>query len=135
MRVILLMIISVSLSLASDVFTDSKTGLMWQDNSAAKYTKKDWQGALAFCNELSLAGYDDWRLPNIKELIQILSTKPRDGGMKKGFNYVGASGYYWSSSAHESSEEFAWMMNFKRGYEYSNYKTYERHVRCVRAIR
>ena len=52
--------------------------------------------------------------------------------MKKGFNYVGASGYYWSSSAHESSEEFAWMMNFKRGYEYSNYKTYERHVRCVR---
>ncbi len=134
MRVILLIIISVSLSLASDVFTDSKTGLMWQDNSAAKYTKKDWKGALAFCSQLRLAGHDDWRLPNIKELIQILSTKPRDGGMKKGFNYVGASGYYWSSSAHESNEEFAWMMNFKRGYEYSNYKTYERHVRCVRAI-
>ena len=132
MRVILLIIISVSLSLASDVLTDSKTGLMWQDNSAAKHTKKDWKGALAFCNELRLAGHDDWRLPNIKELIQILSTKPRDGGMKKGFNYVGASGYYWSSSADESNEEFAWMMNFKRGYEYINYKSYERHIRCVR---
>jgi hypothetical protein len=132
MRVILLIMLSVSLSLASDVLTDSKTGLMWQDNSAAKYTKKDWQGALAFCSELRLAGYDDWRLPNIKELIQILSTKPRDGGMKKGFKYVGASGYYWSSSADESNEEFAWMMNFKRGYEYINYKTYERHIRCVR---
>ena len=132
MRIILLIIISVSLSLASDVFSDSKTGLIWQDNSAAKYTKKDWKGALSFCNELHLAGYDDWRLPNIKELIQILSTKPRDGGMKKGFKYVGASGYYWSSSADESNEEFAWMMNFKRGYEYINYKTYERHIRCVR---
>ena len=135
MRVILFIIVSVSLSLASDVFTDSKTGLMWQDNSAAKYAQKDWQGAMAFCSQLHLAGHDDWRLPNIKELIQILSTKPRDGGMRKGFNYVGGSGYYWSSSVHESNEEFAWMMNFKRGYEYNNYKTYERHVRCVRAIR
>ena len=134
MRVILLMIISVSLSLASDVFTDSKTGLMWQDSRTAQYMKKDWKGALDFCGQLDLAGYDDWRLPNIKELIQILSTKPRDGGMRKGFNYVGGSGYYWSSSAHESNEAFAWMMNFKRGYEYINYKTYERHVRCVRAI-
>ena len=134
MRVVLLMIISMSLALASDVFIDSKAELMWQDNSAAKYGQKDWQGAMAFCKQLHLEGHDDWRLPNIKELIQILSTKPRDGGMKKGFNNVGGSGYYWSSSAHESSEEFAWMMNFKRGYEYSNYKTYERHVRCVRAI-
>jgi len=132
MRVILLIMLSVSLSLASDVFTDSKTGLMWQDNSAAKYTKKDWKGAVAFCSQLRLAGYDDWRLPNIKELIQILNTKPRDGGMKKGFENVGASGYYWSSSTDESNEEFAWMMNFKRGYEYINYKTYERHIRCVR---
>ena len=132
MRVILLIMISISLSLASDVLTDSKTGLMWQDNSAVKHTKKDWEGALAFCSELQLGEHDDWRLPNIKELIQILSIKPRDGGMKKGFNYVGGSGYYWSSSTHESNEEFAWMMNFKRGYEYINYKTYERHIRCVR---
>jgi len=132
MRVIFLIMISVGLSLASDVFSDSKTGLMWQDNSAAKYVKKDWDGAMLFCSQLQLDGHDDWRLPNIKELIQILSIKPRDGGMKKGFNYVGASGYYWSSSAHDSNEEFAWMMNFKRGYEYINYKTYERHIRCVR---
>ena len=96
MRVILLIIISVSLSLASDVFYDSKTGLMWQDDSAAKYAQKDWNGAMSFCSQLQLGGHDDWRLPSIKELIQILSTKPRDGGMKKGFKYVGASGYHQS---------------------------------------
>ena len=132
MKVILFTLVSVSLAFSSDVFTDTKTGLMWQDDSAAKYTQKDWQGAITFCSQLHLAGHDDWRLPSIKELIQILSKKPRDGGMKKGFKHIGASGYYWSSSAHESNEEFAWMMNFKRGYEYNNYKTYERHVRCVR---
>jgi len=132
MKVILFIMMSVSLSFASDVFIDNKTGLMWQDNSAAKYVQKDWNGAMSFCSQLQLGGHDDWRLPNIKELIQILSLKPRDGGMRKGFNYLGGSGYYWSSSVHESNEEFAWMMNFKRGYEYVNYKTYERHIRCVR---
>ena len=124
--------ISMSLSLAFDVLTDNKTGLMWQDNSAAKNTKKDWQGALAFCSELHLAGYDDWRLPNIKELESIISISQDNPAIKNGFKNVGGSGYYWSSSAHESSEEFAWMMNFKRGYEYNNYKTYKRYVRCVR---
>lgn len=132
MKIILFTLINVSLAFSADVFTDSKTGLMWQDNHDAKYLQKNWDGAMAFCSQLHLAGHDDWRLPNIKELIQILSTKPRDGGMRKGFKYMGGSGYYWSSSEHESSEAFAWMMNFKRGYEYSNYKTYERHVRCVR---
>ena len=32
------------------------------------------------------------------------------------------------------SKEFAWMMNFKRDYEYNNYKTYERYIRCVMDI-
>ena len=124
MRVILCIMISVSLSLASDVLTDNKTGLMWQDDSAAKNTKKDWQRALALCNDLHLAGHDDWRLPSIKELQNIVDIR--------GFKNVGGSGYYWSSTAHESSDEFAWIMNFKRGYEYNNYKTYKRYVRCVR---
>ena len=132
MRVIFLMIISMSLSLASDVFIDNKTGFMWQDNSASKYTKKDWKGALAFCKALRLEGHDDWRLPTIKELETILGTDPRNMDIKKGFKNIGGSGYYWSSDVDDSNEEFAWMMNFKRGYDYINYKTYERYIRCVR---
>jgi hypothetical protein len=124
--------ISVSFSFTSDVFIDSKTGLMWQDNSAVKNTKKDWKGALVFCSELRLAGYDDWRLPNIKELQNIEDISQSKSDMKNGFKNVGGSGYYWSASVDESNEEFAWMMNFKRGYRYINYKTYERYIRCVR---
>jgi len=126
--------ISASLSLAFDVLTDNKTGLMWQDNSTAKNTKKDWQGALALCSQLRLAGHDDWRLPTIKELEKVINLSQDNPAIKEGFKNVGGSGYYWSSTEHESSKEFAWMMNFKRGYEYNNYKTYERYVRCVRGI-
>ena len=132
MKTILLLIISANISLASDILIDNKTELMWQDDSAAKHTKKDWQGAVAFCSALGLAGYDDWRLPVVKELESIIGLSQENPAMKNGFKNVGGSGYYWSASEHESSEDFAWMMNFKRGYEYSNYKTYTRYVRCVR---
>ena len=45
--------------------TDLDTGLMWTQVPASA---RDWSGAVAYAEQLTLAGYDDWRLPNIKEL-------------------------------------------------------------------
>lgn len=133
MRIILLIIISVSLALASDVLIDNKTGLMWQDNHATKSTMKDWKGAMDFCQALQLAGHDDWRLPTIKELESVITPLSRyNPTVKDTFKNVGGSGYYWSSTEDESDTLSARMMNFKRGYDYINYKTYKRYVRCVR---
>ena len=52
--------------------TDNATGLMWaqDDNGEAV----DWETALAYAQEMNDAnylGYNDWRLPNIKELQSI----------------------------------------------------------------
>lgn len=50
--------------------SDSATGLMWQQ--ADDGITRDWQNALSYAENLSLAGYSDWRLPNIKELNSIV---------------------------------------------------------------
>ncbi len=50
--------------------TDVATGLMWQQ--ADDGTTRDWEDALSYAENLSLAGYDDWRLPNAKELQSIV---------------------------------------------------------------
>jgi hypothetical protein len=50
--------------------TDRATGLMWQ--KADSGSGMDWQNALAYAENLGLAGYDDWRLPNVKELNSIV---------------------------------------------------------------
>lgn len=50
--------------------TDNATGLMWQQADDA--TTRDWEGSLLYAENLSLAGHDDWRLPNAKELHSIL---------------------------------------------------------------
>ncbi|MDX1351316.1 MAG: DUF1566 domain-containing protein, partial [Putridiphycobacter sp.] len=50
--------------------TDEATGLMWQQ--ADDSNKRDWENALSYAENLTLAGYNDWRLPNAKELQSIV---------------------------------------------------------------
>ena len=45
--------------------TDRSTGLMWQKDRS---TSLQWDEALAYCENLTLANYTDWRLPNLNEL-------------------------------------------------------------------
>ncbi|MCI5146646.1 MAG: DUF1566 domain-containing protein, partial [Candidatus Electrothrix sp. AR3] len=50
--------------------SDLATGLMWQQ--ADDGLALDWEDALAYAEDLQLAGHDDWRLPNAKELQSIV---------------------------------------------------------------
>jgi len=49
--------------------TDLNTGLMWQQTPGDKMTYED---AVANASSFNLAGYDDWRLPTIKELYSLI---------------------------------------------------------------
>ena len=125
--------IGVSLSFASDILNDSKTGLVWQDDSAAKNTKMNWAEAKRYCSDLSLAGHDDWRLPTIKELQSIVDISKYNPAIKKGFKNVSTSDFYWSSSVCVSDTKDAWLVRFKVGSTLNHHdKTDERYVRCVR---
>ena len=50
--------------------SDLATGLMWQ--KADSGNGMDWENSLSYTENLELAGYDDWRLPNAKELQSIV---------------------------------------------------------------
>jgi hypothetical protein len=117
---------------SGEVVTDSKLGLVWQDNSAAKSTKKKWKSAKKYCKNLSLAGYSDWRLPSYEELLSIVDYDRYDPAIMPSFKNVNTSDYYWSSSSYVSDDEYAWIVNFKIGYTYYYGKTNGYYVRCVR---
>jgi hypothetical protein len=49
---------------------DSATGLMWQQSDSGRGVT--WEEALKYAESLELGGYNDWRLPNSKELQSIV---------------------------------------------------------------
>jgi hypothetical protein len=96
---------SVGTGSKSDCVTDNLTGLMWAKD-ADLFGKVTWQDALTDANGLSLCGYDDWRLPNRKELFSLLdySNTPALPDDHPFENIAAESTYvYWTSTTVYSS--------------------------------
>ena len=117
---------------SGSVVVDKKLGLMWQDNSAAKSVKKKWKSAKKYCQNLTLAGHGDWRLPSYSELLSIVDYDRYDPAIMPSFQNVNTSVYYWSSSVYVSDTKDAWVVDFLNGSTDYNGKTPEYYVRCVR---
>ncbi len=116
-----------------EVVVDTKLNLMWQDNSEAKRVEKKWKEAKNYCQNLSLAGYNDWRLPNYNELLTIADYDHYEPAIMPSFKNI-ASDIYWSSSEAVSSAKDAWKVIFSVGGTYGlGTKSLEYFVRCVRS--
>jgi hypothetical protein len=158
----------MSFSISDDdlVIVDNNTGLMWERHLNWRWTetvppKGKWRPQDAFeykdgeprrrpyhegvqyCKGLELGGYDDWRMPNVKEVhtiahyasarptIHIEYFKDTDAGLP-GFGDRGKGGA-WAGPLAPDHNNSAWHIGFIdghfMGYPRTGYKT----TRCVRA--
>lgn len=111
--------------------TDSGTLLMWQQGESSLMT---WEAALTYCEELTLAGFNDWRLPNRKELLSLLDDTRHWPSLNTTM-FPNATTYYWSSTTYVRNASLAWHMNFyTNAYEqiYPKTNTDADSARCVR---
>ncbi len=124
------------------IITDSKTGLMWQDDytdNGGSIKMSNWSSAIAYCNDLNASGYDDWRLPNVNELASITddqdSTEPAIDIVfdQIQFSNLENNPWFWSSTTFARSSISAWGVCFKDGHVtvHDKIETH-RYVRCVR---
>jgi hypothetical protein len=109
-------------------WTDPKTGLEWQCESAGKMT---WIQAHSYAQSLCLDGNTDWRVPAVRELETLLDRTRYRPVVREEIPFRDTLSY-WSSTTFGHDKNSAWIVMFDGAYVLSYYKTNEYHVRCVR---
>ncbi|MEN8905367.1 MAG: DUF1566 domain-containing protein [Clostridiales bacterium] len=126
--------------------TDLSTGTMWLTYDSGYLTDEkamDWKSALAWCENLDYAGYDDWKLPNAKELQSIVDySRSPDTTDSAAINEMfysseitdvsGEKNYpsYWTSTTHLDGripEDSAVYISFGEALGYMNNKFLDVH--------
>lgn len=104
--------------------TDNQTGLMWKQCSegqsgagcAGIATGLNWPDSLAAGANSSFAGFNDWRLPNVKELASLIERachRPSINELR--FPNTPPTGIYWVSSSSAANGSNAWFVYFSNG--------------------
>jgi hypothetical protein len=123
-----------------ETITDNCTNLMWIKGGnrtligvesnyplSSKPKTISWKDAFNFCNNLNTAGYNDWRLPNI---IEIINTSNKNGSDILPWESA-YSGYYWSSTL---SNEDIWITGngYHAGKVQTSSKSSNLYIQCLR---
>lgn len=120
------------------VVIDHATGLIWQKSgSDNSLTYKDAQKYVKELNRQRFAGYSEWRLSTIPELMSLLEPEKQSNGLYIDPIFDKPEGYPWYWSADRlpadegGSSGAAWDVDFYDGDVYWNSLNYGNYVRCV----
>ncbi len=111
--------------------TDKKTGLMWQKNDNG--IQYNWVEASCYCENLSLADFDDWRIPTVDELgnLDLYQEKWRLPEWPTGMKW------YWTSSfGRDALTRAAYRLRIRIGGDFGVFTSFRvsgrAYVCCVR---
>lgn len=118
------------------VVINSETNQMWQDDEDSKNLTMSQIEAKNYCKNLKLAGYDNWRLPDDKEVRTIINASSRSNtSIYKAFKNV-ASNHYWTSQVQTiDKKSVGKAISFNSGAWYTSEVEHKYNVRCVRDIK
>lgn len=124
--------------------TDQASTLIWQQCTAPASgtdcgmgtpTTYVWDDALGYCNDLTLDSYDDWRLPNAKELHSLVDFTKTSSPSINTSHFPGTpSADFWASTTLAGTPSYAWYVSFSVGLTVTSgvSKGNGLYVRCVR---
>jgi len=115
-----------------ELVLDTHTGLMWMrctlgqswDGSSCVGVEEayNWQQVLNSGESHSFAGFDDWRVPNIKELGSLVETACYNPSINETIFPNTLNEYYRSSTPYSDHPDYAWSVYFGSGLVGTYYK-------------
>jgi formylglycine-generating enzyme required for sulfatase activity len=88
--------------------TDNVSKLMWQKSDGGEMT---FENAVAYCNNLTLAGYTDWRLPTGMELFSINNFDHLNPALNTTYYTTTTAEYWWTSELRADDATKVWLVN------------------------
>lgn len=124
--------------------TDNLTGIMWMRCSIGQswdtnnqtciggVEQLTWQQALKAASQYQYAGFNDWQLPNVKELSTIVDRQCVDAAINQTLFPATLAQNYWTSTSGVGSASQAWAIAFYSGKTNLRSKTSDIHLRLMR---
>ena len=111
--------------------------LMYQRFPSKKFFR--WKEAVEYAKTLTISNYKNWRLPTIDELERLFTKQSSRNSLgdshfiiKEFLEVMPTDSCFWSSS--EENEPYAWVADFRRGYDYWRRKELNCYAIFVRDI-
>jgi hypothetical protein len=105
--------------------TDRRSGLRWKRCSEGQTeldgaclgetTGHDWLSALSIASDSTFAGRDDWRLPNVKELLSLAEHCRYAPAINTSVFPATPGEFYWVSSPMMRGLFASWLIDFHHG--------------------
>ena len=98
-----------------ETVVDRVTGLCWTRSANIAEFPLAWQEALDFVADMNREqslGFDDWRLPNRRELRSLLDFQQTRPALPEGHPFTGVfQNWYWTSTSAAISPDHAWYVH------------------------
>ncbi|WP_295436617.1 DUF1566 domain-containing protein [uncultured Thiodictyon sp.] len=101
-------------------------------NNCFNPARCDTQKYVADVNAQGLCGAQNWRLPDPRELMSIVSNDRISPAIDTTYFRNTVASWVWSASPYAYGPDYAWYVNFSYGYVNDSYKDYAGSVRLVR---
>ncbi len=118
------------------VVVDHATGLMWQQSgSDREIIYQETEQYVQELNDEKFAGYADWRLPTVEELLSLVEPERSSNKLYIDPLFDAAQSWVWSTDIRQIKDgvSSSWRVGFHLGLVYWNYVRYQGGVRCVRS--
>ena len=116
---------------ADGTVTDHATGLMWQQSGSDNFMAyKDAEAYAEERNKEKFAGYSDWRLPTMDELLSLMEPAKQSDGLFIDPIFDRQQRWCWSSDKRAGGG--VWLVLFSNGNVNWSYESYGSIVRLVR---
>lgn len=102
----------------ADVALDRLTGLFWTRNASLEnhfHTWPDAHAKITRMNRENAHGYNDWRIPEIREIECLADLGNHSPALPGGHPFSDISDFYWSNTTSMYETRYAWAFYMKDG--------------------